>query len=95
MDSLLPKPKLTLRLSGLTAGAVKPGGSITAKVKARPADMAGETVKFTVQKWVGAKWVTRLMVNDPISATGTSSWTYTTRARGLFHVWASNIRSAD
>lgn len=95
IEDLRPTPTLTLRLSGLTEGVRLLGHSITAKVKAKPQEMAGATVRFTVQTRGATRWITQTTVKRAIRASATCSWTYTPRARGLFRVRAANIRSAD
>ena len=95
VEDLRPTPTLTLRLSGPTDGVRLLGHSITAKVKAKPQEMAGATVRFTVQTRGATRWITQTTVKRDISASATCSWTYIPRARGLFRIRAANIRSAD
>jgi IPT/TIG domain len=55
------KTKVTLKLSGLTSGAMRLGRRVTAKGKVTPAQLwdffSGFKVKLTVGKKKGAKWV--------------------------------------
>ena len=50
-------PTLTLKLSGLSSGAVKLGKSVTAKGTVTPTSLAGSQVKLTVQQKKAGKWV--------------------------------------
>jgi len=93
--NLKPVPRMTLRVRGLRAGVLRLGHRIGATAKARPVDMAGETVKFNVQQRVRAKWVTRFMVKRTVSATGTCGCKYKPRTRGLYRAKAVSIKSAD
>ena len=45
-----PTPTLTLRLSGLTRGAVRRGHAVIVAGKVTPTDMAGQKVRLTLQK---------------------------------------------
>lgn len=88
-----PTPTLTLRLSGLTRGAVRRGHAVTVAGKVTPTDMAGQKVRLTVQKWLvnKARWPVTgasLVVNRTISATGAYSWKYTPKHPGLYRVKA-------
>ncbi len=88
-------PGVTLRMRGLTAGALRLGHRLGMTATARPGDMAGETVKFNVQQRVRAKWITRFTVKRTVSAAGACGCTYTPRARGLYRAHAVSIKSAD
>jgi hypothetical protein len=92
---LKPRPTLTLWLIGPTSGVLPLGHSITAKVKAKPVQMAGKTVRFTLQRRVAAKWVTRRSVTRTLSAAATCSWTYKPATRGLFRIHVHRRSSAD
>ena len=87
-------PKLTLALRGLTNGAVPLGHGITAEGKARPADMAGETILFKVQKWLKTKWVKVFTLDSIINANATYTLSYT-KGRGLYRVRVIHVHSAD
>jgi hypothetical protein len=90
-----PMPTLTLRLSGLTRGAVRLGHAVSVAGKVTPTDMAGQKVRLTVQKrnahfrwsyrWSGKH---RTAVMRTISATGAYSWKYTPKHLGLYRVKA-------
>ena len=95
IEILNPTPTLALRLLGPTGGVLPLGDSLTAKVRAKPAQMAGKTVKLTVQKRVAAKWVTSRSVKCTLSASATCSWTYRPTTRGLFRVHVRRRSSAD
>lgn len=95
IEILNPTPTLALRLLGPAGGVLPLGDSLTAKVRAKPAQMAGRTVKFTVQKRVAAKWVTSRSVKCTLSASATCSWTYRPTTRGLFRIHVRRGSSAD
>jgi hypothetical protein len=92
---LAPTPMLTLALRGLTRGAVARGHGVTARGRARPAGMAGEAVRFEVQKQVKAKFIPLTTVNRTCSAAAAYSWTYKAKAPGLYRVRAVHPRSED
>ena len=90
-----PTPTLTLRLSGLTRGAVRRGHAVIVAGKVTPTDMAGQKVRLTLQKWNvhpgGSRWS---WTGDPsvtrtISATGAYSWKYTPKLLGQYRVKAT------
>jgi len=90
-----PTPTLTLRLSGLTRGAVKLGDAVRAAGKVTPIDMAGQKVRLTLQKRnAHSRWSSRWSgkyhpaVMRTISATGAYSWKYTPKHLGLYRVKA-------
>ena len=88
-----PTPTLTLRLNGLTRGAVRLGHAVSVAGKVTPTDMAGQKVRLTVQKWLvhQARWPVTgdsLFVNRTITATGAYSWKYTPKHPGLYRVKA-------
>jgi hypothetical protein len=90
-----PTPTLTLRLSGLTRGAVRRGHAVTVAGKVTPTDMAGQEVRLTLQKRnAHPRWSSRWSgkyhpaVTRTISATGAYSWKYTPKLLGLYRVKA-------
>ena len=91
----LPKPTLTLRLSGLTRGAVRRGHAVSVAGEVTPTDMAGQKVRLTVEKrdahsrW-SSKWSGKYhpAVKRTISATGAYSWKYTPKLLGQYRVKA-------
>ena len=95
IEDLRPTPTLTIRLSGPTDGVRLLGHSVTAQLKAKPQEMAGATIRFTVQTRGATRWITQTTVKRTISASATCSWTYTPRARGLFRIRAANVKSED
>jgi len=87
-------PTLTLKLSGLTSGAIKLGQRVTAKGKVTPTSLAGSKVTLTVQKKNGARWVKVKRVARTISATGTYSWKYKPLKRGAYRMRATIAKTA-
>ena len=90
----VPTPKVTLKLSGLTSGAMRLGKSVTAKGKVTPTSLAGSQVKLTVQKKRSARWVTLKSVKRTISATGAYSWKYKPARRGAYRMRATIAKTA-
>ena len=87
-------PTLTLKLSGLTSGAIKLGKRVTAKGRVTPTSLAGSKVTLTVQKKNGTKWVKVKRVARTISATGTYSWKYKPLKRGAYRMKATIAKTA-
>ena len=91
----LPTPTLSLRLSGLTRGAVRRGHAVIVAGKVTPTDMAGQKVRLTLQKrnahfrW-SSRWSGKYhpAVMRTISATGAYSWKYTPKLLGQYRVKA-------
>jgi len=82
-------PKVTLKLSGLTNGAIKLGRRVTAKGVVTPTSLAGSKVKLKVQKKRGARWVTLRSTKRTISATGAYSWKYKPAKKGAYRMRAT------
>ena len=91
---LLVRRKVTLKLSGLTSGAMKLGKSVTAKGTVTPSSLAGSKVTLTVQKKRGANWVTVKSVARTISASGAYSWKYKPARRGAYRMRATIAKTA-
>jgi hypothetical protein len=64
-------PALTLKLSGLTSGALKLGKRLTAKGSVTPSSLVGNKVALTVQHKSGRKWRTVTTVARTIGTGGT------------------------
>ena len=93
VEAVVVTPKVTLKLSGLTSGAMRLGRSVTAKGKVTPSSLAGSKVKLTVQKR-GARWVTLKSVARTISASGAYSWKYKPARRGAYRMRATIAKTA-
>ena len=87
------RPKVTLRLSGLTSGAMRLGRHVTAKGKVTPTSLAGSKVTLTVQNKRGARWVKVKRVARTISASGAYGWTYRPARRGAYRMRATIART--
>jgi Carboxypeptidase regulatory-like domain len=87
-------PTVTLKLSGLTSGAMRLGKSVTAKGKVTPTSLAGSKVKLTVQKKRSARWVAVKSVARTISASGAYIWKYKPTRRGAYRMRATIAKSA-
>ena len=91
---LLARTKVTLKLSGLTSGALKLGKRVTAKGKVTPTSLAGSKVALTVQKKKSGRWVTVKTKLRLISATGTYSWKYKPLKKGSYRMRAQVAKTA-
>ena len=87
-------PKVTLKLSGLTRGALKLGKSVTATGIVTPVSLAGSKVTLTVQMKKGAKWVTTKTASAPISPSGTYSWKYKPAKKGAYRMQTTIAETA-
>lgn len=85
---LSPKPKLTLKLSGLTKGSVNLGRQLKVSGTVSPTDLAGQDVFVKWQEKVGRRWADVRDHFVTIGATGTYSWTFAVRKRGLCRIHA-------
>ena len=97
LRELLPAPTVTLKkLFYLKHGKVRLGKTVRARGKVRPADLGGK-VTFLVQKRRPGKWVTRpaLAGDATIRATGSFSWKFTPKSRGLWRVRADTDAHSD
>jgi len=92
--SVVFRPKVTLKLSGLTSGAMRLGRRVTAKGKVTPTSLAGSKVTLTVQKKRGARWVTVKRVARTISASGAYIWKYKPAKKGAYRMKASIAKTA-
>jgi len=92
---LLPKPKLTLKLGGLTNGSIRLGRKLKVSGTVSPAGLAGQTVFVKWQEKVGRRWADVRDHFETIGATGTYSWTFTLRKGGLFRIHASVEATPD
>jgi Tol biopolymer transport system component len=93
-SSPMPTPTPTLKLSGLTSGAMRLGRSVTATGKVTPTSLAGSKVKLTVQRKRSARWVTLKSVARTISASGAYSWKYKPARRGAYRMRATIAKTA-
>ena len=87
------KPKVTLKLSGLSAGVLKLGSRVTAKGVVTPSALRGGKVKLQVQRWAG-KWVTVKTVTQRIGAGGSYSWTFKAARSAGYRVRTSMAKTA-
>jgi hypothetical protein len=92
--TVLFRPKVTLKLSGLTSGAMRLGRRVTAKGSVRPSSLVGSPVKLTVQKKKSGRWVTVKRVARTISLTGSYGWKYKPASRGAYRMRATIAKTA-
>ena len=84
----LPTPKLALKLSGLADRSISLGRKLKVSGTVSPTDLAGQDVFVKWQEKVGHNWADVRDHSETIDATGTYSWTFTVRRRGLFRIRA-------
>ena len=87
-------PQLTLKLSGLTSGALKLGKHLTAKGSVTPTSLAGTKVTLTVQRKQGGKWRKVKSLACTIGAKGAYSDTYKPAKKGRYRVRATIAKTA-
>ncbi len=87
------RPKLTLKLSGLSGGVLRLGHRVTAKGVVTPSALRGGKVKLQVQRWIG-KWVAVRAMTRTIGTGGVYSWKYTPAGKGAYRVRATMARTA-
>jgi len=92
--TIVVRPKVTLKLSGLTSGTMKLGKRVTATGKVTPTRLAGNKLKLTVQKKRTSKWVTVKSMARTISASGAYSWKHKPVKRGAYRMRATIAKSA-
>ena len=78
----LVTPRLTLRLSGLTSGALKLGKRLTAKGTVSPASLSGNKVVLTLQRKQGSTWVKVTTLTRTINSSGVYSGNLQARQEG-------------
>jgi len=88
-----PIPTLTLKLRGLTHGAVALGKRLTAMGKVMPVELAGQKATIRLQRfylaWPGRThkaWRTVLKAERTIGAAGGFSWRFTPKVRGQYRI---------
>jgi Sortilin, neurotensin receptor 3,/IPT/TIG domain len=86
-------PKLSLKLSGLKKGVLKLGRRLTAKGVVTPSVLAGNKVRFVLQKKVG-KWRAVKTVTLTIKRGGACSWTYKPAKRGAYRLQVTIAKTA-
>ncbi len=91
--TVLIKPTLTLKLSGLTSGALRLGKILTASGKVTPTNL-GSKVTLTVQREQSGHWLAVTAVVRTLSTTGTYSWTYKPAKRGAYRIKTTIAKTA-
>jgi C1A family cysteine protease len=82
-------PTLTLKLSGLTSGALKLGKRVKASGTVMPLGLVGCKVTLTVQRDRGGKWPRVLALVRTVGTGGTYGWSYKPPTKGIFRVKAT------
>jgi len=81
-------PTVTLRLSGLSGGAIKLGKSVAASGAVTPASLAGK-VTLTVQLKKGSAWIKATTASATITSAGVYSWKYKPAKKGAYRMQAA------
>jgi uncharacterized protein (TIGR03437 family) len=87
--TVLMTSKLTLKLSGLSSGALRLGKRLTANGTVTPTSPARDKVTLTVQRKVGGNWRKVTSVTCAISASGTYSGKYKPAKKGTYRMRAT------
>ena len=87
-------PTVTLDLSGLTAGALKLGQSVTATGAVAPQSLVGSRVVLSVQMKTGASWVKVKTTTASTRPVGKFSWKYRPAAKGTYRMRAQITKTA-
>ena len=87
-------PTITLKLNGLTSGAIKLGKSVTAQGAVTPPSLAGSMTTLKVQKKSGTKWVSRYLQVLTIGATDSYSWKNKPAKGGVYRMQAKIAETA-
>ncbi len=87
-------PKLTLKLSGLTDGALKLGKSLTAKGTMTPTGLAGCKVTLAVQRKQDGKWLKVKSMARTMNASCCCRWTYKPAKKDSYRVQATIAKTA-
>jgi photosystem II stability/assembly factor-like uncharacterized protein len=80
---------VTLKLTGLTHGALRLGHRVTAAGVVTPAGAAGDDVRLTVQKESGARWVAATAVSRTQGVAGSYRWKYRAGNKGTYRMKAA------
>jgi hypothetical protein len=92
--TVLVKPTLTLKLSGLTSGVVlRLGKIVTASGKVTPTNLGGK-LTLTVQREQSGHWYAVTSVLRSLTTTGTYSWTYKPSRRAIYRIKATIAKTA-
>jgi len=92
--TVVVRPKVTLKLSGLKSGAMRLGKRVTAKGKVTPTSLARSKVTLTARLKKGAKWIKVKSMARTISASGAYSWKYKPAKKGAYRMRAAIAKTA-
>jgi photosystem II stability/assembly factor-like uncharacterized protein len=87
-------PKVTLKLSGLSGGALRLGRRLGAKGLLTPGALAGSKLSLTVQRRTNGAWRKVKTVLCTVRAGGAFGWTYRPAKRGAYRVQATLAKTA-
>lgn len=87
--------KLTLTLKGLTAGAVRLGGRVTATGKLTPSPASAVGVSLVVQRLRDGSWTAMRSASTSTTTAGVYGWTYRPPSRGSYRIRAGTPASAS
>jgi len=83
-----PTPTLTLKLSGLAAGTLKLGQTLTATGAVKPLGLVESRVALSVQMKTGTTWAKVKTTSASIRPKGNYSWKYVPAANGAYRMRA-------
>ena len=87
-------PTVTLRLSGLTAGAISLGQIVTATGTVAPLSLVGSRVTLTVQMKKGVAWVKVKTTTASSRPAGNYRWKYAPAGKGAYRMRAQVAATA-
>ena len=85
---------MTLKLSGLSSGAVTLGKIVTATGAVTPTNLAGSRVTLSVQLKKDATWVRAKTTSASISPKGRYSWKYMPAEKGAYRMRTTIAKTA-
>jgi photosystem II stability/assembly factor-like uncharacterized protein len=88
------RPRMTLKLSGLSGGALRLGRRVTSTMRVTPSALGGASVRLKMQRWA-RKWVTLKTVTRTVDGGGACRWAYEPARRGLYRVQSTNGQDGD
>jgi len=88
------KTTLTLRLRGLTRGALRLGKRVTAEGVVTPGSLAGAKVTLTVQRRQHGRWLTVTSLTRQIGASGAWSSKFRPAKKGSYRIQAKIAMTA-
>jgi hypothetical protein len=86
--TVIIKPALTLKLSGLTSGVLRLGKILSTSGNVTPTNLAGK-LTLTVQREQSGHWYAVTSVLRSLTTTGTCSWSFRPTRRAVYRIKAT------